>query len=92
MDRHRLRRRFEAVALRLIPTATAVPPASDELLAVWSEVDRLPPGQRAVVYLRYRADLSFDAIGSILGIDASSARGQASRAIAQLRARLGEDR
>jgi len=92
MDRHRLRRRIDGIAARLRPASPPVAPPTDELIAVWIEVDRLPPGQRAVIYLRYRADLSFEAIGSILGIDASSARGQASRALAHLRARLGEER
>jgi RNA polymerase sigma-70 factor, ECF subfamily len=90
MDRHRLRRRLQAVSARLVAPPAAQRPA-DDLLAVWSEVDRLPARQRAVVYLRYRSDLSFDVIGSILGIDASSARSHASRAIAHLRARLGEE-
>ena len=91
MDRHRLRRRIQTISQRLRPADPPVPAQTDELIAVWAEVDRLPPGQRAVVYLRYRADLSFEAIGTILGIDASSARSQASRAIAHLRARLDED-
>ncbi len=61
---------------------------ADALIAVWTEVDRLPERQRAVFYLRYRADLAFDDIGEILGIDASSARGNASRGLATLRSRL----
>ena len=63
----------------------------DELLAVWSEVDRLPDRQRQILYLRYRADLSFEDIGSVLAIDASSARASASRGIAALRDRLAEE-
>jgi DNA-directed RNA polymerase specialized sigma24 family protein len=55
---------------------------------MWSEVDRLPARQRQVLYLRYRADLRFEDIATILGIDASSARGNASRGMATLRDRL----
>jgi RNA polymerase sigma factor (sigma-70 family) len=62
--------------------------ARDELLAVWAEVDRLPERQRQVLYLRYRADLSFEDIGRVLGIGTSSARSNASRGIASLRDRL----
>jgi RNA polymerase sigma factor (sigma-70 family) len=59
---------------------------------VWGEVDRLPERQRAVLYLRYRADLTFDAIGGVLGITASAARSHASQAIRTLRLRLaGEE-
>ena len=57
---------------------------------VWLEVDRLPDRQRAVLYLRYRADLAFDDIGLTLGITASAARSHCTQALAVLRARLGE--
>ena len=92
MDRHRLRRRWTALIGGGHPSADGEPGEQrDELLAVWSEVDRLPERQRQVLYLRYRADLPFDEIGSVLGIDASSARANASRGIASLRDRLGEE-
>jgi RNA polymerase sigma factor (sigma-70 family) len=92
MDRHRLRRRWTAL-IGGGPSSAEREAAEhrDELLAVWSEVDRLPQRQRQVLYLRYRADLPFDEIGSVLGIDASSARASASRGIASLRDRLAEE-
>jgi RNA polymerase sigma factor (sigma-70 family) len=90
MDRHRVRRRW----LAFLGRQTAKPADSidsrDALLAVWSEVDRLPGRQRQVIYLRYRADLTFEDIGAVLGINASSARSNGSRAIATLRDRLIE--
>lgn len=90
MDRHRLRRRWERVRARLAP---ADPPLDhrDEALAVWAEVDRLPERQRQVLYLRYRADLAFETIAEVLGIASGSARSAATRAIATLRDRLGEE-
>ena len=92
MDRHRVRRRWIALIGGGPPSADREPGEHrDELLAVWSEVDRLPERQRQVLYLRYRADLPFAEIGSVLGIDASSARANASRGIASLRDRLGEE-
>jgi RNA polymerase sigma factor (sigma-70 family) len=91
MDRHRVRRRWQDFVDRYVPQSSDPVVASDELLAVWSEVDRLPSRQRAVLYLRYRTDLTFEVIGQVLGIDAGSARSNASRGIATLRARLGEE-
>jgi RNA polymerase sigma factor (sigma-70 family) len=89
MDRHRVRRRWLTVSARLRPVSTPAPADRDELVALWHEVDLLPPRQRAVLYLHYRADLTFEAIGLVLGIGPSSARANASRGIARLRERLG---
>jgi RNA polymerase sigma factor (sigma-70 family) len=88
MDRHRLRRRWEGFMARQTSGRSHAVDRRDELLAIWSEVDRLPARQRQVLYLRYRADLTFEDIASVLGIDASSARGSASRGMATLRDRL----
>jgi RNA polymerase sigma factor (sigma-70 family) len=55
---------------------------------VWTEVDRLPERQREVLYLRYRADLPFDAIARVLGITSSAARSHATQALGTLRTRL----
>lgn len=92
MDRHRLRRRLDAFLGSQRRSQGMAPDRRDDLLAVWSEVDRLPIRQRQVLYLRYRADLAFEDIGIVLGIDASSARANASRGLAALRERLaGKD-
>jgi RNA polymerase sigma factor (sigma-70 family) len=53
-------------------------------------VDRLPPRERATLYLRYRADLSFEQIGEVMGITTASARTYASRGVERLRSRVGE--
>ncbi|MBO4275997.1 SigE family RNA polymerase sigma factor [Microbispora triticiradicis] len=45
----------------------------------------LPPKQRAVIVLRYFADLGDDRIAEILGCSAGTVRSQASRALARLR-------
>ena len=89
MDRHRVQRRWLAFVERLAPSDPSTP-SSDDLVAVWSEVDALPPRQRAVLYLHYRADLTYETIGRILDIDASSARANASRGLARIRLRLEE--
>ena len=55
---------------------------------MWAEVDRLPTRQREVLYLRYRSDLTFEAIGEVLGITSSAARSHATQAMATLRQRF----
>ena len=89
MDEHR---RF-ARGLRAVQTPLRPPDPGDDidLRQVWSEVDRLPDRQRAVLYLRYRADLAFEDVGLTLGITASAARSHCTQALATLRARLGEE-
>jgi RNA polymerase sigma factor (sigma-70 family) len=92
MDRHRWTRRVRLLASRV--GAEPVRPAAidpTDRLAIWEAVETLPERQRLAVYLRYRADLPFDAIGQILGIAAPSARSHVSRALDALRSRLGEE-
>ena len=88
MDEYRFRRRLSALVVRLVHRGGDRPADATDRIAVWSEVDRLPPRQREVIYLRYRADLSHEEIGQTLGITASGARSHATQAIATLRARL----
>jgi RNA polymerase sigma factor (sigma-70 family) len=94
MDQHRLQRRIGAIAERLGRSDAGWDDgdrdASDRI-AVWAEVARLPERQRHVLYLRYRADLSFEQIGSVMGITASSARSHSTQAMATLRRRLGDE-
>jgi RNA polymerase sigma factor (sigma-70 family) len=56
---------------------------------VWAAVDALPKRQRAAVYLRYRADLDFTSISSVLGVTESAARSYVSKALVRLEAILG---
>jgi RNA polymerase sigma factor (sigma-70 family) len=94
MDQHRLRHRIGAIAERLGRLAAAVddgPRDAGDRIAVWSEVDRLPERQRHVLYLRYRADLTFEQVGSVMGITASAARSHATQAMATLRRRLVDE-
>ncbi len=91
MDRHRLGRRAQALLDRFTTAHSDTANNADELVAVWSEVDRLPSRQRNVLYLRYRADLTFEAIARVLDIEPSSARSAAARGMARLRVRLGPE-
>ena len=64
---------------------------TDDRLALWQEVDRLPEKQRAAVYLRYRADLDFAGVAFVLGITESGARANVFRALARLREWMTDD-
>jgi RNA polymerase sigma factor (sigma-70 family) len=88
MDEHRLHRAVQTLLDRL--PRQPVPASSDPVdrVALWAEVDRLPARQRAVIYLRYRADLSFERIGAVMGITANGARNNASEAATTLRRRF----
>src|SRR5664280_90392 len=96
IDSHRLRRRLAGLVDRIGGRSSGrVGGGSDgdpsrqiEVDAVWHAVDRLPERQRAVLYLRYRADLPYERIGLALGITPSAARGYASTGLATLRRRL----
>lgn len=94
MDQHRMRRRLTLIVGRVgrveRDRGPATAPTNDRI-AVWAEVDRLPVRQRQVLYLRYRADLSFDEIGRVMGISASAARSHATQAMATLRGRLSRE-
>jgi RNA polymerase sigma factor (sigma-70 family) len=91
MDQHRLRRRVQGLIDRMAGNrATRSAVDETDRIVLWDAVDSLPPRQRAVLYLRYQADLPFDQIASVLGIAAVSARSHASRGIEALRRRLGE--
>jgi RNA polymerase sigma factor (sigma-70 family) len=89
MDRHRLTRRIGGLAERLRQRVPDVGADVTARIAVWAEVGHLPERQRAVLYLRYRSDLSFDQIGTVLGISASAARSYASTGVARIRDLLG---
>jgi RNA polymerase sigma factor (sigma-70 family) len=91
VDQHRLRRRV-ATSLQWLTARRSEhaidPTDSADADALWQAVDGLPERQRAVLYLRYRADLRFDRIGLVLGITSGAARSHATTALATLRRRL----
>jgi RNA polymerase sigma factor (sigma-70 family) len=88
MDQHRVRTRLRAVIGALGPRSDRRTGDDTDRIAVWSEVDRLPPRQRQVIYLRYRSDLEHEEIAQVLGITSSAARSHATQAMATLRTRL----
>ena len=89
MDHHRVTRKVGEIVARLRDRRAEVAQIEvDERLTIWPIVDRLPARQRTTLYLRYRADLSFEQIGQVMGITASAARAHATRAIERLRDQL----
>lgn len=68
----------------------AGPPAdiADQDL-LWRALAQLPPGQRAVLVLRYYEDLTEAQTASVLGCTIGSVKTQASRALTKLRAIVG---
>jgi RNA polymerase sigma factor (sigma-70 family) len=92
MDEHRWRRRVRRLADRIRPAPSPdTQRGAADRISLWQAVDRLPERQRAVIYLRYRADLSFEEIGDALDIRPVSARSHASRALDRLGAMLDEE-
>lgn len=92
MDQHRLARRVGDIVGRLRDRWSEVEHVEvDDRLSLWPLVDRLPPRERATLYLRYRADLSFEQVGEVMGITPGGARTYASRGIERLRGMFGAE-
>ena len=87
-NRWRTRRRHAEVPLgeRDVAAASGEPePASRDVLAALAT---LPPGQRAVVILRFFDDLSIDQTATALGCSTGTVKSQTARALPRLRALL----
>jgi len=73
------------------PPESPVDPPSPELrMAVLAALDMLPPKARAVVVLRYWADLSIDQTAALLGCSPGNVKSQSARALDKLRLLLDE--
>lgn len=66
------------------PPEQQQPPAGRDL-ALWEQLTKLPPKQRAVLVLRYYEDLTEHQTADIVGCSVGTVKSQASKAIANLR-------
>jgi RNA polymerase sigma-70 factor (ECF subfamily) len=93
MDQHRVSRRIGEIVARLRERGEGGEGTDhllvDDALSLWPLVDRLPARERATLYLRYRSDLSFEQVGTVMGISTAAARSYASRGVERLRQRVG---
>jgi RNA polymerase sigma-70 factor (sigma-E family) len=86
----RLRSSAERPAAAL-PEAVAAAPDADLRLALAAALRELPKRDRAVLVLRYLADRSVEQVAADLGRSPSAIKAQSMRALAKLRAALGDD-
>jgi RNA polymerase sigma-70 factor (sigma-E family) len=86
-NNRRFRRRRPAEEPRALPDTPLADPAAvaDQRSDLMQALRELPPRQRAVVVLRYWADLSDAQVAALLGCSEGTVRSQAWRALAKLR-------
>jgi RNA polymerase sigma-70 factor (sigma-E family) len=86
----RRRRRAVEVLTSQLPERPVTAPSVETRLMVLAALAMLPPKARAVVVLRYWADMSVDQVAEVLGCSAGNVRSQSSRALSRLRVVLGD--
>ncbi len=91
LDTKRRGRAREQVVAEL-PETIAPPDAGPaERLALRAALLTVPPGQRAVLVLRFVADLPIGQVAEILGCTTGTVKSQTARGLAALRAAYGDD-
>lgn len=83
----RLKRPVEILTDQL-PESAFSESAPETRMVVLAALATLPPKARAVVVLRYWADLSIEDVASLLGCSPGNVRSQSARALAKLRVEL----
>ncbi len=95
--RHTEMRARRETKLRLVHDTSRGADASELALAreraerARAALAKLKPSEREAVVLRFEADLSFKEVAAACGIDEAAARKRVSRALAKLRAEIGEE-
>jgi RNA polymerase sigma-70 factor (sigma-E family) len=85
----RLKRSGEVITDQL-PERPVEARAPELRMVVLDALAALPPGARAVVVLRYWADLSVDQVAGVLGCSPGNVKSQSARALGKLRVLLGD--
>jgi RNA polymerase sigma-70 factor (sigma-E family) len=86
----RRRKRPVEVLTDQLPEPAAQASAPETRLVVLAALATLPPKARAVVVLRYWADLSIEDTAQVLGCSPGNVRSQSVRALSKLRVVLGD--
>jgi RNA polymerase sigma-70 factor (sigma-E family) len=73
-----------------VPEHSVQLPGPENRIVVLSALATLPPRSRAVVVLRYWADLSVEQTAAMLGCSTGNVKSQSARALVKLRAVLGD--
>jgi RNA polymerase sigma-70 factor (sigma-E family) len=69
----------------VLPDTTYDGPGVETKLTLAAALRRLPPRQRAVVVLRFHADMTEQAVATALGVSVGTVKSQTSKALATLR-------
>ena len=83
-------KRSEEVLTSKLPEREIQSPAPETRIVVLNALATLPPKSRAVVVLRYWADLSVDQVADILGCSPGNVKSQSARALDKLRTVLDD--
>jgi RNA polymerase sigma-70 factor (ECF subfamily) len=94
LDRTRRRNRVREVDLDLALDVPGLEPSIHpaERPALLAAFDRLSPDDRAILALRFCADLELSAVAFALGIPLGTAKSRLHRALRRLREQLGQER
>ena len=86
------RKGARVVYLHVLPDvqARSVWPDQADRTALWESVSALPPRMRAVVVLRYYADLPVEGVATAMGISPNTVKTQLKTAMQHLRAALAD--
>jgi len=87
---HKRLRRTGEIPTSELPERAAELPSPETRMVVLAALATLPPKGRAVVVLRYWADLSVDQVAAVLGCSPGAVKSQSARALDKLRGVPGD--
>ena len=83
-------KRSEEILTSKLPEREIHSPAAETRIVVLNALGTLPPKSRAVVVLRYWADLSVDQVAAVFGCSPGNVESQSARALDKLRTVLDD--